>query len=165
MADYLGMFVVPYSGSNNRFGWGDVRDIESNDIGGYWTGECKSITPRNKDEVHVIRREWIDDIKRRAEEYCTSWFLAFNGYRSPITYIIIDNDTALYIEHFDRHIILKKKSHNVVNYRIPKKVLPKDGEIIELKNEGDTNTIFIMRISLFKKMIMDNRLHDRFIRL
>ena len=38
VADFLGFDVVPYSGSNARFGYGDVRNEE-------WLIECKNITP------------------------------------------------------------------------------------------------------------------------
>lgn len=162
VADYLDMFVVPYSGSNNRFGWGDLRDIEGNGIGGYWTGECKSITPKDDNQIHVIKKDWIDDAKRRAEDYCTSWFIAFSAVRSPITYIMIDEDTVLFIDKYDRHEILEKKSHNVVNYRIPKSILPGIDEIIEVRNDGDEKTMIVMRMDHFKKLIMDNRLHEKF---
>ena len=38
VADFLGFGVVPYSGSNARYGFGDVR-------GDKWLIECKNITP------------------------------------------------------------------------------------------------------------------------
>ena len=51
VADYLGFDVVPYSGSNARYGFGDVRNDD-------WLIECKNITPT--DGKITIKQLWIE---------------------------------------------------------------------------------------------------------
>ena len=68
VADYLGFDVVPYSGSNARFGYGDVRNDE-------WLIECKNITP--SDNKITIKQLWIDKNRVRANDVnkksCIAW--------------------------------------------------------------------------------------------
>jgi len=52
VADFLGFYRVPYSGSAENFGLGDIRDRESQDDS-LVMGECKSITPRSKNQINL----------------------------------------------------------------------------------------------------------------
>ena len=71
VADYLGFEVVPYSGSNARYGYGDVRNNE-------WLIECKNITP-DGDKI-TIKQLWIDKNRERADDVgkrsCIAWMPA-----------------------------------------------------------------------------------------
>lgn len=71
VADYLGFDVVPYSGSNARFGYGDVRGDE-------WLIECKNIT-QDGDKI-TIKQSWIDKNRERAgdvnKKSCIAWMPA-----------------------------------------------------------------------------------------
>ena len=59
-ADFLDMDVVPYSGSNARFGYGDVRDS-------IWLGEFKNITPDEHGQIK-IEHKWFDKNYERAKD-------------------------------------------------------------------------------------------------
>lgn len=71
IADYLGFDVVPYSGSNARFGFGDVRNDD-------WLIECKNITPT--DGKITIKQLWIEKNRKRADDVskrsCIAWMPA-----------------------------------------------------------------------------------------
>lgn len=92
VADYLGFFRVPYSGSAESFGLGDVRDRESQDDS-LTLGECKSITPRSKTEVNIIIKEgWLlgeNGILKKARDKSKLPWLAFTKARSAMWYVII----------------------------------------------------------------------------
>ena len=71
VADYLGFDVVPYSGSNARYGFGDVRNDS-------WLIECKNITPT--DGKITIKQLWIEKNRKRADDVgkrsCIAWMPA-----------------------------------------------------------------------------------------
>ena len=71
VADYLGFDVVPYSGSNARYGFGDVRNDD-------WLIECKNITPT--DGKITIKQLWIEKNRKRADDVgkrsCIAWMPA-----------------------------------------------------------------------------------------
>lgn len=71
VADYLGFEVVPYSGSNARFGYGDVRNNE-------WLIECKNIK-LNGNKI-TIKQLWIEKNRERADNVnkksCIAWMPA-----------------------------------------------------------------------------------------
>lgn len=83
-ADFLDMDVVPYSGSNARFGYGDVRDS-------VWLGEFKNITI--KDGRCRILTSWIDDNIRKANMYGLLPFLAWMPSGRSEKYVILDEQT------------------------------------------------------------------------
>ena len=59
VADYLGFDVVPYSGSNARFGYGDVRNEE-------WLIECKNKESGETNKIDITRL-YTQDNKELAE--------------------------------------------------------------------------------------------------
>ena len=93
VADLLGFFRVPYSGTNDTFGWGDVRSTEDQSQSRY-LGECKSITPRSIKEINYsIKEDWLtgkNGILGKAKNAGDKIpFLAFTKVRSPLIYIIL----------------------------------------------------------------------------
>ena len=93
VADFLGFFRVPYSGTNDTFGWGDVRDTEDQSKSRY-LGECKSMTPRTAKEVNYsIKEDWLtgkNGILGKARNAGNKIpFLAFTKVRSALTYVIV----------------------------------------------------------------------------
>lgn len=90
-ADYLQMFRVPYSGTNDTFGWGDLRDVEDRALSRY-LGECKSITPRSAKEINYsIKEGWLtgkNGILGKARRAQQIPFLVFSKVRSSNIYAI-----------------------------------------------------------------------------
>lgn len=86
VADFLDMDVVPYSGSNARFGYGDVRDSK-------WLCECKNITA--VDGRCKIITEWINDNIRKANGYGLMPFLTWMPAGKSDKFVIIDPDTFI----------------------------------------------------------------------
>ena len=148
VADYLDMDVVPYSGSNSRFGWGDVRDT-------VWLGECKNITP-NGHKI-TIKTEWIYKNEERAKQIDHIPFLAWMPAGSPNKFILLDIDVFTKLNMKSNHIkILENKSHNTKNIILHlnenyMKIASKAGNCVELH----TNDMvwFLMNIETFKKRI------------
>lgn len=92
VADFLGFYRVPYSGSAENFGLGDVRDRESQDDS-LTLGECKSITPRSKAQVnYILREDWLIgktgvlDHARKSDKL--PW-LSFTKVRSALWFVVI----------------------------------------------------------------------------
>ena len=93
VADYLGFYRVPYSGTSSLFGWGDVRDHEEQKQCRY-IGECKSITPRSTKEVnYIIQEKWLlgdNSITKKAKDAGDRIpFLTVTKARSPKIYAVI----------------------------------------------------------------------------
>ena len=92
VAEYLGYFRVPLSGSAEMFGLGDVRDVESQDES-LTIGECKSISPRSKTEVnYIVKESWLIGkngiIGKCAKKGKMPW-LALTKVRSSLWYVIL----------------------------------------------------------------------------
>jgi len=93
IADHLGMFVVPYSGSNARFGYGDIRDVEGT-TGGCWLGEAKTMTPKSpKQPRYELKHEWFTDLKSKAVEYGIKPFFTFTRNAVPFKFIMLPIET------------------------------------------------------------------------
>jgi hypothetical protein len=107
VADYLGFEVVPYSGSNARFGYGDVRNNE-------WLIECKNITP-DKDKI-TIKQLWIEKNRERADNVgkksCIAWMPA--GKADKFILMEARDYNTLGIKH-NYSISLEAKVHNTKN--------------------------------------------------
>ena len=91
IADMLGWIRVPYSGSAEVFGFGDVRDHEDQQQTRYM-GECKSITPRSTKEVnYIIQEKWLvgqDSIVSRAKKQGNKMpLLFFTKARSSLSFV------------------------------------------------------------------------------
>lgn len=106
-ADFLDMDVVPYSGSNARFGYGDVRDSK-------WLGEFKNITPQ--DGRVRIKQEWIKDNTEKANMYGLMPFLAWMPAGKSDKYVILDQCIFDKLDiKCNTFIEIPKKSINAVN--------------------------------------------------
>jgi len=127
-ADFLDMDVVPYSGSNARFGYGDVRDSK-------WLGEFKNITPTD-DGVVIIKNEWFVKNNERSKDSGRMPFLAWMPFGGADKYIILDpNAFEILVDGINNNgghdlvqairglcyspYVLDKKSWNTVNLHIP----------------------------------------------
>lgn len=89
MAKFLAFVRVPYSGSSELYGEGDIRDHKDPDVC-FYLGECKSITPKSKTEVNfIIKKEWLDAIFARAKKANRKFgFLTFTKSAHPQAYVI-----------------------------------------------------------------------------
>lgn len=71
VAKFLGYFRIPYSGSSELWGLGDVRDFEDKDRSRVMI-ECKTMTPKSVKEInYIIKRDWIvgpDSIVAKAKK-------------------------------------------------------------------------------------------------
>lgn len=158
-ADFLDMDVVPYSGSNARFGYGDVRDS-------IWLGEFKNITPDDKGQV-TIKQDWFKKNLQRAKDIDHLPFLAWMPRGKSDKYVILDVATFIMLGQTNiAHIQLPKKVHNTRNliininagYVIALK--PTNG-IIAISIEGDNEIYYMMHMALFKKLINDRGLKGK----
>lgn len=147
VADYLGFEVVPYSGSNARFGYGDVRNNE-------WLIECKNITP--KDDKITIKQLWISKNRERADNVDKSSCIAFMQSGRADKYILMEyEDFAKLGIVPDYGVELVAKVHNTKNlifhmsdYYI-KDV--RKGMIVEIGFGGIS--YFLMSLQKFKDII------------
>lgn len=172
VADFLDMYVVPYSGSNARYGYGDVRDCEGI-TGGNLLGECKNMTC-NKD-VFNIKKQWWEALNKRADMYNMIPFLAFMQKGKPQKYVMMHYDDFIRCveikdkcKHLHRHEIIRKP-HNMVNYRIPVSELSLNVKnrqgipyIMITNIEGQKHYFAIMTLNHFKDGVIHNKIHARY---
>lgn len=89
MAETLGWFRVPLSGSSSLFGWCDVRDSETKEDG-IWLGECKTMTPDNPDnKSYTIELKWLDKLTARSAEEKKMPVLFFTLYGDTVKFVAI----------------------------------------------------------------------------
>lgn len=107
VADYLGFEVVPYSGSNARFGYGDVRNEN-------WLIECKNIKI-DGDKI-TIKQLWIDKNRERADNVnkksCIAWMPA--GRVDKFILMEYEDYASLGLKH-GYTVQLEPKVHNTKN--------------------------------------------------
>lgn len=158
-ADFLDMDVVPYSGSNARFGYGDVRDS-------IWLGEFKNITPDDNGQVS-IEQKWFIKNYERAKAINHLPFLAWMPKGRSNKYIILDVATFIRLGQTDIiHVVLPKKSHNTKNLLLNvnadyMKHIKADGGIVAFNIDGSNETFYMMHMALFKKLINDKGLKGK----
>lgn len=156
VGDFLDMDVVPYSGSNARFGYGDVRDT-------IWLGECKNITPDENGFV-TIKYDWLIKNIERANNINHLSYLAWMPAGTIYKYIILDIDTFIKLHsvyHID--IIFEKKSHNTKNFIMNTnnnniKDIKKSNLIARIMLDGSNEHWYMMSIEMFKILINDHKL-------
>jgi hypothetical protein len=147
VADYLGFEVVPYSGSNARFGYGDVRNDK-------WLIECKNIT-LDGDKL-TIKQLWIEKNRERADNVGKMSAIAFMPAGKVDKFILIEYEdfSALGMKADYSHI-LKPKVHNTKNLIIHMSDLyikdVRKGMVIELVLNDVS--YFLMSIEKFKEAI------------
>lgn len=147
VADFLGFEVVPYSGSNARFGYGDVRNNE-------WLIECKNITP-DGDKL-TIKQLWIEKNRERADDVGKKSCIAFMSAGKADKFILMEyEDYAGFGLEPNYSVGITAKVHNTKNLIIHMSDLyikdVRKGMIIELVfNEV---SYFLMSLQKFKEMI------------
>lgn len=172
VADILDMYAVPYSGTNSRFGWGDIRDHECKSMA-TWLGECKNITVKPEETTITIKREWIDKNNERANEIGCLSFIAFMQAGRANKYILIDDNVMTKISQLmgdnepacDANRVYKKKVHNTKNLIIPLSdlnLVKNRMNTIRLMNEGDEIGYYLMDINAFKNAINEVKLHAKY---
>lgn len=158
-ADFLDMDVVPYSGSNARFGYGDVRDS-------IWLGEFKNITPDKNGQVK-IEHKWFEKNYERAKAINHLPFLAWMPKGSADKYIILDVATFIRLgQTYVEHVVLPKRVHNTKNLLINIndsyiKIMKPENGIVALHLEGSQERFYMMHMTFFKKLIVDKGLKGR----
>jgi hypothetical protein len=103
MARFLGWWRIPYSGSSELFGLGDIRDSEDKSSARYM-GECKSITPKSVSEInYIIKEKWLvgkDSVVARAKKENNKFpVLLLTKAKSPLSFAIIrDTDFKMCVD-------------------------------------------------------------------
>ena len=147
IADYLGFDVVPYSGSNARYGFGDVRNDD-------WLIECKNITPT--DGKITIKQLWIEKNRKRADDVgkrsCIAWMPA--GKADKFILMEYEDFAPFGIAPDYSHTIIAKV-HNMKNliFNMSDYYIKdiRHGLIVEFVFEGVS--YFMMSLQKFKEMI------------
>lgn len=158
-ADFLDMDVVPYSGSNARFGYGDVRDS-------IWLGEFKNITPDDNGQI-TIKHDWFTKNLKRAKDIKHLPFLAWMPRGRADKYIILDVTTFIRLGQTDIiYHTLEKKVHNTknlllnINGEYMKNIKANNG-IVAFNIEGSNEVYYMMHMALFKKLINEKGLKGK----
>lgn len=147
VADYLGFDVVPYSGSNARYGFGDVRNDD-------WLIECKNITPT--DGKITIKQLWIEKNRKRADDVgkrsCIAWMPAGKADK----FILMEyEDYAPFGVTPDYSHTIVAKVHNTKNliFNMSEDYIKdiRHGLIVEFVFEEIS--YFMMSLQKFKEMI------------
>ena len=147
VADYLGFDVVPYSGSNARYGFGDVRNDD-------WLIECKNITPT--DGKITIKQLWIEKNRKRADDVgkrsCIAWMPAGKADK----FILMEyEDYAPFGVATDYSYTIVAKVHNTKNliFNMSEDYIKdiRHGLVVEFVFEGIS--YFMMSIQKFKELI------------
>lgn len=147
VADFLGFEVVPYSGSNARYGYGDVR-------GDKWLIECKNIT-LDGDKL-TIQQLWIEKNRERADNVEKKSAIAFMPAGRIDKFILMEYEdfVALNIKS-DYSTVIEAKVHNTKNLILHMSdYYIKDvrkGMVIELV--FNDVSYFLMSLSKFRSII------------
>jgi len=170
VAEILDMEVVPYSGTNSRFGWQDVRDSEGkNDA--WWMGECKNRV-YDQSASFTIEQDWIDKMKIRAYDVGALPFLAFMKAGRPEKFILLDHRTFDILTAMSGPIICsmhsieyEKGSHNQVNVKIPQHdltlVAGSGNNILKMRLIGMRYWYYVMSIQMFRHLLEATGYHHK----
>lgn len=148
VADFLGFEVVPYSGSNARFGYGDVRNDN-------WLIECKNIKPDGN--KITLQRKWIEKNRERAYMYGKNSAIAWMPQGRADKFILLEKDDFEVLQYIcsDITIELTPKVHNTTNLIIDiQSPYIKDirkGLVIELRFKDEF--YYMMSLERFKVII------------
>lgn len=170
VADMLDMVVVPYSGSNSRFGYGDIRDSEDREKA-IWLGECKNISVKDGGTSITIKREWLEKNEERAAEVGCMPFLTFMEKGKPGKYIMLREDIFNIVNAHELmkmvitcNIECQKKSHNTKNIIVPLENLRlmNHGSVLAVSNVGDEHRYIIIMIPMFNNLLTWSKLHYKY---
>ena len=136
VADFLGFEVVPYSGSNARFGYGDVRNDK-------WLIECKNIT-LDGDKL-TIKQLWIEKNRERADDVNKNSAIAFMPAGKADKFILMEyEDFATLGINIDYSVVLRPKVHNTKNL-----ILHMSDDYIKDVKKGKTVELVLNDVSYF----------------
>lgn len=147
VADFLGFEVVPYSGSNARFGFSDVRNDK-------WLIECKNISL--DDDKLTIKQLWIEKNRERADAVSKNSAIAFMPAGRADKFVLMEYEdfSILGIKH-DYSYTIVPKVHNTKNLILHMSdCYTKDvrkGMVIELVLNG--TSYYLMSLQKFKEVI------------
>lgn len=146
-ADILEMDVVPYSGSNARYGYGDIRDT-------IWLGECKNITPTNG--AVKLEEKWFTKNAERAKNVNHRPFLVWMPSGKPDKFIVLDSDVFndVFSDYAVDYVVdlYKPNATNMIIDLSAKFISDiKKGSIVGIKLHN--NTRYMMNISDFNEII------------
>lgn len=154
VGDYLDMDVVPYSGSNARFGYGDVRDS-------IWLVECKNI--KIDDGKCTIKEEWFTKNRERALVGNRLSVIAWMPTGKANKYIILEEPefiaVASKIDIKTEPVVynLPKKVHNTVNMILDLNegyfTMLKSVDVTKIRLTGSNSIRYLMTIETFKNVI------------
>lgn len=147
VADFLGFEVVPYSGSNARFGYGDVRNNK-------WLIECKNIT-LDGDKL-TIKQLWIEKNRERADAVNKNSAIAFMPAGKVDKFILMEYEDFATLGIAPSYgIELVAKVHNTKNL-----ILHMSNDYIKDVRKGmivefgfDGMSYFLMTLAKFKEVI------------
>lgn len=147
VADFLGFEVVPYSGSNARFGYGDVRNDD-------WLIECKNIT-LDGDKL-TIKQSWIEKNRERADGYNKRSCIVFMPAGRVDKFVLMEyEDYAQFGIKHDYSVTLVAKVYNTKNLILHMSDLyikdVRKGMIIELVFNGVS--YYLMSLQKYKEII------------
>lgn len=147
VADILDMFVVPYSGSNSRFGWGDVRGNEGTGKTTFLI-ECKNFN-LDKDR-YKIKKEWLDKNRERALVHDALPILAFMKAGSPLKHVFLEpaEFAKLNLSHNRCANIGRVVSNVFIDEEDVKKT--KQNDITRLVSDNVVTHGYIMTLETFK---------------
>jgi hypothetical protein len=156
VAEFLDMDQVPYSGSNIKWGYGDVKDS-------IWLCECKTITPDSKGRI-LIKTSWLDKNRERAIPLGLMPFLAFTAVRSPLNFVMLEEEEVNKVG-IDCDIVMKIKKVNVKSVNI---FIDTKAEYLKNITSGkimmimfDSKTYAVMSIEKWKCLIEEKGLKGR----
>jgi hypothetical protein len=151
VADYLGFEVVPYSGSNARYGYGDVR-------GDKWLIECKNITLDN--DKLTIKQLWIEKNRERADDVNKNSAIAFMPAGRTDKFILMEYEDFVTLGiRSDYSFTIEAKVHNTKNLILHMsdcyiKDVRKDMVVELVLNEV---SYYLMSLQKFKEVINNEK--------
>lgn len=149
VADFLGFEVVPYSGSNARYGYGDVRSDK-------WLIECKNITI-DGDKI-TIQMEWITKNRKRADDVNKNSAIAWMPAGKADKFVLLEyEDFATLGIKNDISVPLIPKVHNTKNliFHMSEYYIKdiRQGLIVEFVVNAGKDSYFMMSLQKFKEVI------------
>lgn len=147
VADFLGFEVVPYSGSNARFGYGDVRNDK-------WLIECKNI--KLDGDKLTIKQLWIEKNRERAGMYNKASAIAFMPAGRIDKFILMEyEDFSILGIKADYSAELEAKVYNTKNLILHMSDFyikdVRKGMIVEIM--FNNTSYFLMNINKYKEAI------------
>lgn len=147
VADFLGFEVVPYSGSNARFGYGDVRNDK-------WLIECKNI--KLDGDKLTIKQLWIEKNRERADDVGKRSCIAFMPAGRTDKFILMEyEDYAEFGLKPDYSVGITAKVHNTKNliFHMSEQYIKDVRKGMTVEIVFNNMSYYLMSIQTFKEVI------------